>query len=102
MTEKTRSTTTAKNKAKKPAPGILLRYRDRDSPYGVSRKTASNLAKTLGLTETQVIHVALAQLARQTLPRYEPDNGPLTARQEKAIRKLIPQDGMTDAESLFK
>ena len=88
-------------KTKNQSSGILLRYRDSDTPYGVSRKTASKLAKTLGLTETQVIHVALAQLANQTLPRYEVDDGPLSERQTKAIIKLVPQGAMTDKESLF-
>jgi len=93
--------TRAQAKARNQSTGILLRYRDSDTPYGVSRRTASKLAKTLGLTETQVIRVALAQLASQTLPRYEPDHGPLTERQAKAIRKLVPQGGMMDKESLF-
>ena len=72
--------------------GILLRYRDSDSPYGVSRGTAIKLAETLGVSETQVVHVALAQLARQTLPRYESDNGPLAEEQYREIGKLVPQD----------
>ena len=97
MTSKTR----AQPKAKTQSSGILLRYRDSDTPYGVSRKTAGKIAKALGLTETQVIHVALAQLAKQTLPRYEPDDGPLTERQARAIRKLVTQGKMTDKESLF-
>ena len=54
----------AATKRKQPASsGILLRYRDTDTAYGVTRKTASRLAKTLGLSETQVIHVALANFA---------------------------------------
>lgn len=97
MTVKTRTQAKAKNQST----GILLRYRDSDTPYGVSRKTASKLAKTLGLTETQVIHVALARLASQTLPRYEPDEGALTERQARAIRKVVPQGAMKDKESLF-
>lgn len=97
MTVKTRTQAKAKN----PSTGILLRYRDSDTAYGVSRKTASKLAKALGLTETQVIHVALAQLANQTLPRYEQDDGPLTVRQAKAIKKMVLQGAMTDKESLF-
>ena len=75
---------TAKRTARKPsAPGILLRYRDKDTAYGVTRKTATKLAQILGLSATQVVHVALANLARQTLPRYEADNGPV-----KKIRGL--------------
>jgi hypothetical protein len=81
--------------------GILLRYRDRDTAYGVTRKTTAKLAETLGLSETQVVHVALANLARQTLPRYEADNGPLTEEQLEAIDKLVPQRGFKASKSLF-
>lgn len=84
-----------------PGLGILLRYRDIDTAYGVSRSTAKKLADTLGLTETQVIHVALAQFARQNLPQYEPDDGPLTPRQMEEIRRLQPPGRMKAKESLF-
>jgi len=80
---------------------ILLRYRDQDTPYGVTRKTTTALAETLGLSETQVVHVALANLARQTLARYEVDTGPLTEEQMKAIRRLQPPGRMKVKKSLF-
>jgi hypothetical protein len=80
---------------KPPAAGILLRYREKDSALGVSRETAAKLAESLGVSETQVIHVALAQLARQTLPRYEMDNGPISDAQYNAIEKQVPQEGFT-------
>lgn len=83
------------------AEGILLRYRDRDTPYGVTRRTAARLAQSLGLSETQVVHVALANLARQTLPRYEADNGPLTEEQLDEIRRQQPSGRMKVRESLF-
>jgi hypothetical protein len=86
----------ASARRKKPsAAGILLRYRERDSALGISRETATRLAESLGVSETQVIHVALAQLARQTLPRYEIDNGPLTDVQHEAIEEQVPQQGFT-------
>lgn len=88
-------------KRKQSAAGILLRYRDKDTAFGVTRNTASRLAKTLGLSETQVIHVALANFARQTLPRYEADNGPLTPQQMDEIRRLQPPGRMKVKESLF-
>jgi len=89
-------------KRKQPAAGgILLRYRDKDTAYGVTRKTTARLAQTLGLSETQVIHVALANFARQTLPRYEADNGPLTPQQMDEIRRLQPPGRMKVKESLF-
>ena len=81
--------------------GILLRYRDRDTAYGVTRKTAIKLAATLGLSETQVVHVALATLARQALPRYEADNGPLTGDQLAAIDKIVPQGRLKSSKRLF-
>lgn len=87
---------------KRPAgSGILLRFRETDRAHGISRRTATRLAKVLGLSETQLIHVALAQFARQHLLRYEPDEGPLTAERKGAIRKLQPSGRMTVKESLF-
>ena len=89
-------------KRKQPAAGgILLRYRDKDTAYGVTRKTTARLAQTLGLSETQVVHVALANLARQTLPRYEPDDGPLTPEQLAAIDKLVLQGRFKPSKRLF-
>ena len=92
---------TAAQRKQPPADGILLRYRDKDTAYGVTRKTATKLASTLGLSETQVVHVALANLARQTLPRYEVDDGPLTEEQMNAIDRLQPPGRMKVKKSLF-
>jgi hypothetical protein len=83
------------------AEGILLRYRDKDTAYGVTRKTATRLAESLGLSETQVVHVALAKLARQTLPRYEVDEGPLAQNQMDAIDRLQPRGRMKVRKHLF-
>lgn len=91
----------ASRRKKGAGPGILLRYRDKDSAYGVSRETAIKLADSLGVSETQVIHVALAHFARQTLPRYEMDNGPLTEAQKEEIRRQQPGGRMKAKESLF-
>ena len=81
--------------------GILFRYRDRDTANGVTRQTATRIAENLGLSETQVVHVALANLARQTLPRYEMDNGPLTDAQKDAIDRLQPPGRSKVTKSLF-
>ena len=88
-------------KRKKAASGILLRYRESDTTFGVTRATATRLAKTLGLSETQVIHVALAHFARQNLPAYEPDDGPLTDEQMSAIERLQPPRRMKVKSRLF-
>jgi hypothetical protein len=95
----TRQTPSKRSKAA--GSGILLRYREKDSAYGVSRATVTKHAENLGLSETQVIHVAMANLARQTLPRYEADNGPLSAEQLAAIDKRVPQGRLKPAKRLF-
>lgn len=80
---------------------IWLRYRDADTRYGVTRKTVNRLAKTMGFTETQVIHAALAHFAQQNLPHHKVDAGPLTAEQKETIRKLQPSGRMTVKQTLF-
>ncbi len=72
------------------SPQIPFRYRNSDSPTGVTRETAKRLAERLGVDETQVIHLALHQLAVKILPQYEQDDGPLTAAQVRQIKKLAP------------
>lgn len=92
----------AKTMARSAALGqLLFRYRGADTIAGVSRKTATHLAKALGLTETQAIHLALARLAQETLPRYAADNAPLTEKQLKAIKRLEPQGRFVTDENLF-
>jgi hypothetical protein len=67
---------------------LLLRFRPTDNRLGVARATVERLAEQLGLNETQVIHYALKRLATEMLPAYEPDGGPLTARELRTIAKL--------------
>ena len=67
---------------------LLLRFREVDNKFGVRRATLAKLAQRLGLTETQVIHYALSQLAANVLPAYAPDDGPLTATELRAITRM--------------
>ena len=78
---------------------LLLRMRATDSASGVSRLTLSKLAATLDTSETQVTHLALARLAREVLPTYAPDDGPLTRSQLAAIRKAEPQGRVKSVKS---
>ena len=77
--------------ASKPKIQIAFRYRTLDSASGVTRKTAKRLAAYLGVDETQAIHHALHELAAKVLPRYEQDDGPLSAAQVREIKKRVPQ-----------
>ncbi len=70
---------------------IAFRYRSTDSSTGVSRATAQRLAQTLGVGETQAIHLALQAMAMKWLPQYEADDGPLSAAQLRQIKQVVPQ-----------
>ncbi|WP_300045617.1 hypothetical protein [Ramlibacter sp.] len=73
------------------APKIVFRYRPQDCATGVTRSTTQRLAKTLGVNETQVVHLALRELAARVLPQYEADEGPLTPVQCKQIKETAPK-----------
>jgi hypothetical protein len=100
---KTVQKTAAASRSRKQArnEALLFRFRDRDSDFGVTRRTAGALAKHLGMSETQVLHVALAKMAREQLPAYEQDDGPLTDRQIAAIKRIVPQGRMKATKSLL-
>ena len=70
---------------------IAFRYRPADSTTGVTRDTAKRLAERLGVDETQVIHLALHDMAVRLLPQYEADEGALSVAQIGQIRKRVPQ-----------
>jgi len=87
--------------ARRRTPNVILRYREHDTPFAVSRKTTTRLADSLGMTETQVIHLALAELAARHLPQYAPDDGPLKPATLRAIRRRVPQGQLKVREKLF-
>lgn len=81
---------------------IAFRYRAEDSATGVTRTTAKRLADVLGVDETQVIHMALHDMATRFLPQYEADDGALTKAQLNKIRKTAPKArGGSTRSSLF-
>lgn len=82
---------------------IAFRYRPQDSATGVTRTTAKRLAEVLGVDETQVIHLALHELATKVLPQYEADEGALSKTQLSQITKSAPKaKGGTVRSSLFE
>ena len=84
---------------------LLLKFRTKDSRFGVTRDTVKALASELDTTETQVVHMALSKLAEEMLPAYEADDGPLTASQLTSVRKMaksrMPKGDALDKQSLF-
>ena len=82
---------------------IAFRYRPQDSATGVTRATAKRLATVLGVDETQVIHLALHELATKFLPQYEADTGALTKAQLNQVKKSAPKaKGGTIRSGLFE
>jgi hypothetical protein len=82
---------------------IAFRYRAQDSATGITRTTAKRLASTLGVDETQVIHLALHELAVKFLPQYEADEVALTKAQLSQIKKTAPKPkGGMVRSSLFE
>ena len=85
--------------------GFLLKFRTADSSYGVTRGTVKAISDALGLTETQVVHIALSKLAEEVLPAYEPDDGPLTQEQLAALRRdakeRLAKGEVRSSQSLF-
>lgn len=65
---------------------LLLGFRDKDSAFGVTRETLQLLSKELDVSETAVIHIAIARLAKDVLPAYEADDGGLSAEELSWVR----------------
>jgi len=82
---------------------ILFRPREKDTTSGITRNTLRRLAKLMDVAESEVIHRALAKYAHENLPRYEPDDGPLSDSQHRSIAaKVLRQHGEAKAiETLF-
>lgn len=76
--------------------GFLLRLRKQDTPTGVSNETVEKLAIVTGLTKTEVVHLALRELADRYLPKYELDDGDLTDQQLLVIREISPATQIPD------
>ena len=82
---------------------LLVRFREKDSKDGVTRRTLKNVATALGLSETEAIHRALADYAQRHVPRYERDDGPLSDEVHKRIQEAVRRQhgNATVIESLF-
>ena len=84
---------------------LLLKFRDKDSPYGVTRDTVKALSEELHLTETMVVHLAISRFAKEVLPAYEADEGPFgqgyLSWLRMAAKKQLPKGKVLRKKSLF-
>ena len=84
---------------------LLVKFQNKDSELGVTRDTLQQMATKLGLTETRVIQLALVRLAKDTLPAYEADEGPLSHAELDAVQKaaapMLPKGRVVKKRSLL-
>ena len=84
---------------------LLLKFRVKSTPYGVTRETLKALAAELDTTETMVIHIAISRFAKEVLPAYEADDGPLSAPYFAWLREnaktRLPKGKVLSKKSLF-
>ena len=84
---------------------LLVKFRSKDTHFGVTRATVQAIAKKLGANEMQVIHMALSRFAADILPAYKPDDGPLTTKQILVLRrdaaKHLPKGSVLLRDTLF-
>jgi hypothetical protein len=84
---------------------LLVAFRTKDTVYGVTRSTLKALSDELDMNETMVVHLALSRLARELLPAYEPDEGPLKSadldRVRNAAKARLPKGKVINTKSLF-
>lgn len=87
------------------APNLLLKFRTRDTQFGVTRETVKAMAAHFDLSETEVVHMALSRMAKDELPEYEADDGPISAADMKALAKVakeaLPVGKVSTKQSLF-
>ena len=84
---------------------LLLKFRRRDTQFGVTRQTVKTMAERFDVSETEVVHMALSRLAKDELPAYQMDDGPLTASDLKELRRVadvaLPKGMVVMKQSLF-
>lgn len=84
---------------------LLLKFKSKDSPYGVTRETLKALADEMDVSETMAVHLAIARFAKEVLPAYEVDDGQLTVgdivRIRKAAKPMLPKGKVINTRSLL-
>ena len=84
---------------------LLIKFKSKDSRYGVTRKTLQALAEEMDVSETMVVHLAISRFAKEVLPAYAMDDGLLTtgdiARIRKAAQPMLPKGKVLHKRSLL-
>ncbi|HEJ7512074.1 TPA: hypothetical protein SMG93_002641 [Klebsiella oxytoca] len=75
---------------------FLLRFKDEDGINGISSESFEKLMKATGMSKTDLMHFALANLVEKYLPAYEQDDGPLTEAQFRMLEEISQVDQVPD------
>lgn len=84
---------------------LVLNFASEEAKHAVTRQTVEGLRDLLGFSsETQVIHLALATLRDQMMPRYVADDGPVPDAMLEHIKKSASQstEGGTSLDETFE
>ncbi len=83
---------------------LLLKFRAKSTRYGVTRETLKALAAELDTTETMVVHLAISRFAKEVLPAYEGDDGPLSPSYfvwlKQTAKSRLPKGKVVSKKSL--
>lgn len=85
--------------AKKP---LSLQFDGEDMPFSVSRSTLVKMAMKLLLSEEQTIHLALARMRDDLMPRYAQDDGPISMEMLEFLRRAESQDDYKPTSTLIR
>lgn len=84
---------------------LLIKFRAKDSSFGVTRETLRALAAEMDISETMVVHLAISRFAKEVLPAYPADDGPLSASDitwvRKAAKSQLPKGKPLRSRSLI-
>lgn len=84
---------------------LLLKFRIKDSSFGVTRETLKALSEEMDISETMVVHLAISRFAKEVLPAYPEDGGSLSAADISWVRKTaqpqLPKGKVLRSRSLL-
>ena len=84
---------------------LLIKFKSKDTDFGVTRETLKALAQEMDVSETMAVHLALSRFAKEVLPTYEQDDGPLQradiARIRAAAQAKLPTGKRRSKKSLL-
>jgi hypothetical protein len=80
---------------------IVVRLKKQDTPIGISRDTLDDLATQLNISKTEVMHMALREMADRYSVPYDLEGGQLKTEAYVPLHSL-PEESLTPDQQFFK